>query len=129
MNCHSVVGLENPELDVVRESWETGKPIEWIRVHMLPDYSYFNHSAHVNAGVGCASCHGRVDQMEVVEQIEPLSMGWCLDCHRNPDQHIRPLDQVTNMAWLPPENHDELVKKYIEDRNINPPESCTACHR
>ena len=129
MNCHNVVGLENPELDLVRESWETGKPIEWVKVHMLPDYSYFNHSAHVNAGVGCASCHGRVDQMEVVMQMEPLSMGWCLECHREPAKHIRPISEVTNMAWLPPENHDELAAKYIKDRNIKPPESCTACHR
>jgi len=129
MNCHSVVGLDNPELDLVRDSWETGKPIEWVRVHMLPDYSYFDHSIHITAGVGCTSCHGRVDQMEVVMQMEPLSMGWCLDCHRNPEEHLRPLDQVTNMAWVPSDNHDEIARKYIEDRNLKPPESCTACHR
>tara|TARA_B100000676_G_C17918001_1_gene753842 strand:+ start:495 stop:1103 length:609 start_codon:yes stop_codon:yes gene_type:complete len=129
MNCHSVVDVESEELALVRESWETGKPIEWIRVHMLPDYAYFDHSVHVNAGVGCVSCHGRVDQMEVVMQIEPLSMSWCLDCHRNPGPHIRPLNQVTNMAWVPPEGHDLLVEKYIKDKNISPPEDCTACHR
>tara|TARA_Y100001970_G_C14182331_1_gene830520 strand:+ start:253 stop:861 length:609 start_codon:yes stop_codon:yes gene_type:complete len=129
MNCHSVVDVESEELALVRESWETGKPIEWVRVHMLPDYAYFDHSVHVNAGVGCASCHGRVDQMEEVMQVEPLSMSWCLDCHRNPGEHIRPLNQVTNMAWVPPEGHDLLVEKYIKDRNISPPEDCTACHR
>ena len=129
MNCHSVVDVESEELALVRESWETDKPIEWIRVHMLPDYAYFDHSVHVNAGVGCVSCHGRVDQMEVVMQIEPLSMSWCLDCHRNPGPHIRPLNQVTNMAWVPPEGHDLLVEKYIKDKNISPPEDCTACHR
>jgi len=129
MNCHSVVDVNNKELELVRESWETGKPIEWVRVHMLPDYAYFDHSVHVNAGVGCASCHGRVDQMEEVMQMEPLSMSWCIDCHRNPNKHIRPINEVTNMAWVPSENHNILVEKYIKDRNISPPEDCTACHR
>ena len=96
---------------------------------MLPDYAYFDHSIHLTAGVGCASCHGRVDQMEKVMQVEPLSMSWCLDCHRNPEKHIRPIDQITNMDWEPSDNHHEIVSKYIKDRNISPPEDCTACHR
>ncbi len=129
MNCHSVVDVESEKLALVRESWETGKPIEWVRVHMLPDYAYFDHSVHITAGVGCASCHGRVDEMEKVMQVEPLSMSWCLDCHRNPSQHIRPLNQVTNMDWVPSKDHDMIVEKYIKDRNISPPEDCTACHR
>ncbi len=129
MNCHSVVDVESDELAVVRDSWETDKPIEWVRVHMLPDYAYFDHSVHVTAGVGCASCHGRVDQMEVVMQTEPLSMSWCLDCHRKPEKHLRPLDQVTNMEWLMPDDHDKLAKRFIKERNIKPPEDCTACHR
>jgi len=129
MNCHSVVDVETDELAVVRDSWESGQPIEWVRVHMLPDYAYFDHSIHVAAGVGCVSCHGRIDQMEIVMQAEPLSMAWCLDCHRNPTDHIRPLDQVTNMDWLMPENHEELASKFIKERNIKPPEDCTACHR
>mgnify|MGYP001225898783 CR=1 FL=1 len=129
MNCHRVVGTENKELKRVRESMESGNPIDWNRVHMLPDFVFFNHSVHITAGVGCASCHGRVDQMEKVMQVEPLSMSWCLDCHRNPDNHIRPIDQITNMEWLPPDNHDELVKQDIIDRNISPSEDCTACHR
>ena len=129
MNCHEIVGTDNEELSVVRDSWENGNPIEWVRVHMLPDYAYFNHSIHITAGVGCASCHGRIDQMEKVMQVEPLSMSWCLDCHRNPDKHIRPLDQVTNMNWEPAANHDEIVKNYIKERDISPPEDCTACHR
>jgi len=129
MNCHSVVDVESDELAVVRDSWETDKPIEWVRVHMLPDYAYFDHSVHVTAGVGCASCHGRVDQMEVVMQTEPLSMSWCLDCHRQPEKHLRPLDQVTNMEWLMPDDHDKLAKRFIKERNIKPPEDCTACHR
>jgi len=129
MNCHSVVDVESDELAVVRDSWETDKPIEWVRVHMLPDYAYFDHSVHVTAGVGCTSCHGRVDQMEVVMQTEPLSMSWCLDCHRQPEKHLRPLDQVTNMEWLMPDDHDKLAKRFIKERNIKPPEDCTACHR
>ena len=129
MNCHEVVGVDNKELSLVRDSWENGNPIEWVRVHMLPDYAYFDHSIHITAGVGCASCHGRVDQMEKVMQVEPLSMSWCLDCHRNPENHIRPADQITNMDWEPSDNHHEIVSKYIKDRNISPPEDCTACHR
>ena len=129
MNCHSVVDADSDELAVVRDSWETGKPIEWVRVHMLPDYAYFDHSVHVTAGVGCVSCHGRVDQMEIVMQAEPLSMSWCLDCHREPEKHLRPLNQVTNMEWLMPDNHDELAKRFVKERNIKPPEDCTACHR
>ena len=129
MNCHSVVDAESEKLELVRDSWNQNKPIEWVRVHMLPDYAYFDHSIHLTAGVGCASCHGRVDQMEKVMQVEPLSMSWCLDCHRNPENHIRPADQITNMDWEPSDNHHEIVSKYIKDRNISPPEDCTACHR
>ncbi len=103
MNCHTNVRTESPKLAPVRESWITGKPLEWVKVHDLPDYSYFNHSAHVNKGVSCVSCHGRIDHMgeEGVYQAKNLSMGWCLDCHRNPEQALRPKDQVTNLGWTP----------------------------
>ena len=96
---------------------------------MLPDYSYFNHSAHVNVGVGCESCHGRIDQMEVVEQVKPLSMSWCLECHRSPENHIRPLENVTAMGWYPSDGHSELVAKYIQEKQISPPTDCSGCHR
>lgn len=129
MNCHSVVDADSEKLAVVRNSWEENVPIEWVRVHMLPDYSYFNHSAHVNSGVGCESCHGRIDQMEIVEQVEPLSMSWCLDCHRSPESHIRPLDQVTAMGWEPNDKTHALAKKLIKDREIDPPLDCSGCHR
>ena len=99
MNCHSVVRKDSPNLKAVQESWQTGLPVQWVKVHDLPDYAFFNHSAHVNRGVGCVSCHGRIDQMDVVSQVAPLSMGWCLDCHREPERHLRPKDQVTNMGW------------------------------
>jgi hypothetical protein len=129
MNCHNLILTESEKLLPVRESWTTGKPIEWIRVHKLGDYAYFNHSVHVNAGVGCISCHGNIAEMEKVMQVEPLSMGWCLDCHRNPAPHLRPLEEVTNMKWTPPENQLELALQMIKEKNIAPPENCSGCHR
>jgi len=129
MNCHTLVKADSEKMKLVQESWATGKPIEWVRVHDLPDYAYFDHSAHINVGVGCASCHGNVAEMEKVIQVEPLSMGWCLDCHRNPDEHIRAKDQVTNMKWEPSENHLILARQKIEEMKINPPVDCSGCHR
>lgn len=136
MNCHAELvkstlegGPYHARLEKVRNSFETGEAIEWVRVHMLPDYAYFNHSAHVGAGVGCASCHGRVDQMIVVEQVKPLSMGWCLDCHRNPEPNLRPLDQVTNMAWDRHEAAYDADKDPKRKREVNPPTHCSGCHR
>lgn len=99
MGCHTMVRPNSRKIAVLKANHEAKKPVPWVRVHMLPDYAYFNHSVHVGAGVGCASCHGRIDKMEVVFQAQPLSMGWCLDCHRNPNKHLRPKDQVTNMKW------------------------------
>lgn len=111
--CHSVIKAESRVLEPIRRSAVTGEPVYepdpndptkpvawgWVKVHLLPDYSYFDHSVHVSAGVGCADCHGRIDQMEIVKQVEPLSMGWCLDCHREPEPNLRPRDQVTNMSY------------------------------
>ncbi|MFU8811536.1 MAG: cytochrome c3 family protein [Balneolaceae bacterium] len=127
MNCHSQIRTDSENLQIVRDSWETGEPIEWIRVHMLPDYAYFNHSAHVNVGVGCESCHGRIDRMEVVYQAEPLSMGWCLDCHREPEKHIRPVEEVTTMGYQV-DNQLELGRELVAKQNINAPTYCQACH-
>ncbi len=129
MNCHQLILPESKKLLPVRESWATGKPIEWVRIHKIPDYAYFNHSVHINAGVGCASCHGNIAEMEVVKLTEPLSMGWCLDCHRNPELHLRPKDQVTNMKWSPPADQADMAHKIIFERSINPSEDCSACHR
>jgi hypothetical protein len=129
MNCHTLILTESKKLLQVRESWNTGMPIEWVRVHKVADYAYFNHSSHVNVGVGCASCHGNVAEMEKVIQVEPLSMGWCLDCHRNPDEHLRPVSEVTNMYWTPPENQAEIAAKIKKEKNINPPVDCSGCHR
>ena len=129
MNCHTLILPESEKLLPVRESWATGKPLQWIRVHKLPEYAYFDHSAHLRAGVGCASCHGNVAEMDEVMKVEPMSMGWCLDCHRNPDMHLRPLDQITNMKWVPPPNQLEYAARIKKERNIAPPENCSACHR
>lgn len=128
LNCHNVIKKESPEIMKLRESYANNEPIEWKRVHFLPDYAFFNHSRHVNSGVSCVSCHGRVDQMEVVRQEESLSMSWCLDCHRNPDGHIRPKDQVTNLGWVPDGDPAELGKELREAYHVNPKESCTTCH-
>ncbi len=91
MNCHQLVKTQSPEIKKVQQSWTEKKPIQWVNVHFLPEYVYFNHSQHVNAGVDCASCHGKIAEMEVVRQVSPLTMGWCLDCHRNPAEHVVPL--------------------------------------
>lgn len=129
MNCHKLVKADSEKIKPILASFETGKPIEWIRVHNLPDYAFFDHSVHLKAGVGCASCHGNVAQMEKVTQKEPLSMSWCLDCHRSPDKHLRPINEVTNMKWTPPSNQAEFAAAVKEERRLAPPEDCTGCHR
>lgn len=129
MNCHSHIRAESPLLTPVRESYATGVPIQWVRVHDLPDYVYFNHSAHVRRGVGCVSCHGRVDKMSVVQQVERLSMGWCLECHRNPEPFLRPPELVTAMDWLPETDPIAFGKGLREQNNIQPSEDCSTCHR
>lgn len=135
MNCHSQLWADSPYLEPIRESWRTGKPIEWIRVHDLPDYAYFNHSIHVNKGVGCSSCHGKVDDMPLMLQASSLQMEWCLECHRSPERFLRPKEQVFNMAW-PAENTsreqiaraNELKKSY-QIRSVESLTSCSTCHR
>ena len=128
MNCHSQVATESLELLPVRESWATGDPIEWVNVHTLPDYAHFTHAVHVKSGVGCETCHGRVDQMEVVRQVEPLSMGWCLDCHREPELYLRPEDEVTTMGYVQPADFVERNLVRIREEEIQPPTNCSACH-
>jgi hypothetical protein len=129
MNCHQQIRKESPKLLPVRESYATGLPVPWVKVHDLPDYVYFNHSAHVTRGIGCVSCHGRVDKMEVVQQAEPLSMAWCLDCHRRPEQHLRPLEQVTAMDWAPNEDQLALGRRLRQAHQVNPSTDCSTCHR
>ena len=129
MNCHTIVARDSEKLAPIRESLATGKRMRWVRVHNLPDYAYFNHAVHVNAGVGCISCHGKIHEMEVVRQAKPLSMSWCLDCHRNPAPHLRPPEEVTNMEWFPPKDHAEFAQRRIAENRIRPPVDCTGCHR
>ncbi|MCU0224229.1 MAG: cytochrome c family protein [Acidobacteria bacterium] len=129
MNCHAKVRANSEKLALVRESYATGMPIPWVKVHDLPDYVYFNHSAHVRRGVGCVECHGRVDRMEVVSQVETLSMAWCLDCHRNPTPRLRPPEFVTQMDWTPGEDPAALGQRLRQERNINPSTDCYTCHR
>jgi hypothetical protein len=129
MNCHTSIKTDSANLLKIRESWETGQPVEWVRVHKTPDYAYFDHSAHVGAGVGCESCHGRVDQMVEVRQMKTLSMGFCVDCHRAPEQHLRPTSEVTTMGYKPEGDQLAIGTKLKADKNINPPIHCSGCHR
>ena len=131
MNCHNMVATESEKLQLVRDSFKNNKPIEWVRVHKLPEYAYFNHGVHLRAGVGCASCHGNIAEMEVVEQKEPLSMGWCLDCHRNPTDHLRDLNTVsiTDMYWSPKADQAQTAQQIIKQKHLNPPTDCSACHQ
>ena len=135
MNCHKQIWADSPYLEPVRASLKTGQPIEWLRVHDLPDYVYFNHSIHVNKGVGCSTCHGRIDQMPSAYQASSLQMEWCLDCHRNPERFVRPRNEVFNMEWRAGNNTDNeieegrvLVKMYhVQGPNVLT--SCSTCHR
>jgi len=129
MNCHRLVKRDSPLLEPIRDSASSGRPMRWVRVHKLPDYAYFNHRAHIAAGIGCVSCHGRIDEMDVVMQMQPLSMSWCLDCHRNPGPNRRPVSEVTNMKWAPPKDASALAAKLQQERPVHPPIECSGCHR
>jgi hypothetical protein len=129
MNCHVRVKPQSPLLQKLRDSYATGEPIPWVKVHRLPDYVYFNHQAHVTAGVSCVSCHGRVDNMVEVKQVQPLSMAWCLECHRNPAPNIRPAQFVTKLDWTPNGDPAEIGRVIMQAKGIKPPENCSGCHR
>jgi len=129
MNCHLLVARQAESLAPIRDSVKNGVPMRWLRVHKLGEYAYFNHRVHVSSGVGCVSCHGRVDEMEVVRQVEPLSMSWCLDCHRDPEPHLRPLSEITNMAWKPARDPQARARQLAGLRPVKPPVDCSGCHR
>ena len=136
MNCHNVVLKDDLRLQIVRDSAANNTPIPWVQVHKVPDYVYFNHSVHVNRGIGCVKCHGRVDQMDEVCHEESLSMSFCLDCHRNPAANIRPTDKVTKLDWQWSTNAVEAEKlqdvngrKFVHDWKVESLQSCSACHR
>ena len=131
MSCHSQIWNDSPALAPVRESYATGIPIAWNEVHRVPDYAYFNHSIHVQKGFGCSECHGQVDDMTLMYKAEPMTMEWCLDCHRNPQDRIRPVEEVFNMDYVHPPNQAELGRQLLAAYNIPHKDltQCYVCHR
>ena len=135
MTCHSQIWTESPLLEPIRESYRTGNPIEWVRIHDLPDFVYFNHSIHVHKGIGCQTCHGQVDQMPLMWKVNTLNMEWCLECHRAPEKYVRPREEVFNMAWYPMDERGHAVSQallgaqLVQDYDINPSTDCSTCHR
>jgi hypothetical protein len=132
LGCHDKIHTESKALEPLRAVAASGDPIEWVKVHDLAEFSYFNHSAHVSAGVSCVECHGRVDQMEVVRQDQPLSMGWCLDCHRDPAPRLRPQEFITDLDWgLDMSDSDRRIigHEVMKKNNVNPRTDCSTCHR
>ena len=160
MNCHSAIWPKSPKLQAVRDSagitadadpTKAGLPVPWIRVHDEADYVFFNHSAHVNVGVSCVECHGQINHMDVVKQVQPLNMAWCIECHRNPEKHLRPRNEVTNLDWSPKPDLADTLKEIgklpsptIDARcrtgetlgsflkkqyHVNPNTDCVTCHR
>jgi len=129
MNCHRQIWADNPMLAPVRDAYRTGRPIEWVRVHDNPDFVYFNHSIHVAKGVGCVTCHGRVDQMPLMYRVNTLQMQWCLSCHRNPERFVRPKDKVTAMDWKPTEDQSVMGPRLVREYHIQKLTNCYVCHR
>lgn len=131
MTCHSQVWKDAPVLQPVRDSWQTGKPIKWARVHDLPDYVYFDHSIHVAKGVGCATCHGQVNEMPLTWKTKQLYMRWCLDCHRQPQQFLRPTDQVVDMNYKAPPDQLAFGQRLVRQNNVHTAglTDCYTCHR
>ncbi len=130
MNCHSIVLKESPKLEPIRKSFETGEPVPWVQIHKTPDYVYFNHAVHVNRGVSCVECHGQVNHMEEVYHAKPLSMSFCLDCHRNPEKALRDPKDVFNLDLvIDPEKQVSDGKKFAHDWKVNASQNCSACHR
>jgi len=136
MNCHTLVLKDDPRLQIVRDSATNNTPIAWVQVHRTPDYVYFNHSVHVTRGISCVECHGRIDQMDEVRHDKPLSMSFCLDCHRDPASAIRPVDKVTKLDWQWSTNALEAARlqevngeKLVHDMKVESLISCSACHR
>jgi formate-dependent nitrite reductase cytochrome c552 subunit len=133
MNCHSVVKKDSPLLAPVRESYEKGTPVPWVWIHTTPDYAYFNHSIHVNRGVSCVECHGKVNEMDTVTHMQPLSMSFCLDCHKDPASRLRDPKDVFNLdsKRLVDQGAESAARatKLVHDWKVMPPQSCSGCHR
>jgi len=129
MNCHSVLFANAAFLEPVRASFRDNRPLHWVRVHDLPDFVYFNHSIHIKKGVGCETCHGRIDQMPLTYQQNSLLMEWCVDCHRNPAPNLRPRAEITTMGYRPAKDQAELGPELMKAYNVHPSISCSTCHR
>src|SRR5690349_10028037 len=129
MNCHSQLFNTEPILEPVRASFREDRPLHWVRVHDLPDFVYFNHSIHVKKGMGCETCHGRIDQMPLTAQARTLQMEWCLECHRNPEQYVRPRSEITTMGYRPPEPQSVIGPRLVKEYGIQSLTSCSTCHR
>jgi hypothetical protein len=132
MSCHSQIWTDSPLLEPVRESYRTGKPLRWTRVHDLPDFVYFNHSIHIKKGIGCYSCHGRVDEMPMMWKENTLTMDWCIDCHRHPEKNIRPREEVFNVAWQGKGNQEQQGRQLVNEYHVLHPyqiTNCSTCHR
>lgn len=131
MSCHSQIWTNSPLLDPVRQSWTTGEPIRWNLVNSVPDFVYFDHSIHIAKGIGCTECHGPVHEMQITYKAKPFTMAWCLDCHRRPEQFIRPKDQVMNIGYVHPANQLEMGRTLVEQYKINVKQltDCSICHR
>jgi hypothetical protein len=128
MNCHEQIWVGSSMLEPVRASYASGRPIEWVRVHRLAGFVHFDHSIHVQKGVGCVTCHGRVDQMPLTWRAATLHMEWCLECHRHPERYVRPREQVFNMAWEPTDQMDE-GRRLVDSYEIHTHTSCSTCHQ
>ena len=131
MNCHTTIKATSPLLEPIRKSFETGEPVPWVWIHATPDFAFYNHAAHVNRGISCVECHGKINEMDVVTHAQPLSMSFCLDCHRNPEIRVREKGDVYNLdsQTIAAKAGNEAAAKFVHDWNIRPPLSCTGCHR
>ena len=129
INCHSQIWSTSPYLEPVRSSFRDDKPLKWLRVHDTPDFVYFNHSIHVKKGMGCETCHGRVDKMPLMKQQSSLQMEWCLNCHRNPEQFVRPRSEVFTMGYVPAVDQRELGPQLVAEYKIQSLTNCSVCHR
>jgi hypothetical protein len=129
MTCHSQIWSNASATQPIRDSWATGRSIEWVRVHDLPDFVFFNHSIHINKGIGCSTCHGQVDEMPLTYRVNTLNMNWCINCHREPERYIRPKSEVFNIDYVSPSNQLELGRQLVREYHVQSLTDCITCHR
>jgi hypothetical protein len=129
MNCHSQIWSQAPILEPIRASFREDRPVRWVRVHDLPDFVYFNHSIHVKKGMGCETCHGRIDEMPLTLQQNTLQMEWCVNCHRNPENYVRPRSEIYTMGYKPSEPQSVIGARLVKEYGIRGNTSCSTCHR